>query len=121
MNVLLSLAFEGLPPTVNSMYRTSEQHRYKQQAVKDWQEDIAGLLSEQWKPIKFPYRKRAAVSIDFIVADRRAWDIDNRIKALLDCLEIAGVLRNDSQIDSLQVTRHKGEKNITRITLMELK
>ena len=121
MNTLLTLEFEGLPPTVNSMYRSSGTTRYKQQAVKDWQEDIAGLLSEQWTAKNIPYRNRAAVSIEFTVQDKRSWDIDNRIKSLLDCFEMAGVLKNDNQIDSLQVTRHRGEKNKTKITLMEYK
>ena len=121
MKPLLTLEFEGLPPTVNMMYRSSGTTRYKRQAVKDWQEDIVGLLCEQWTEKKIPYRNRAEVSIEFTVQDRRAWDIDNRIKSLLDCFEMAGVLKNDSQIDSLHVKRHSGEKNKTKITLMEYK
>ena len=127
---LLSLEFEGLPPTVNTMYRNSGSRRYKRQAVEDWQEDIAGMLSEKWQApvkdyslginIKRPYSKRACVNIEFTVKDKRNWDIDNRIKSLLDCLEIAGVLLNDNQIDGLNVRRHRGDKNKTKITLLEL-
>ena len=87
--------------------------------MKDWQEDIAGLFSEQWTTKNIPYSNRAAVSIEFRVQDKRAWDIDNRIKSLLDCLEVSGVLKDDNQIDSLHVTRHRGEKNRTKLTLME--
>ena len=128
---LLSLEFEGLPPTVNTMYRNSGSRRYKRQAVEDWQEDIAGMLSEKWNtPInnylsgvlcKKPYSKRVCVSIEFTTKDKRNWDIDNRIKSLLDCLEIAGVLLNDNQIDGLNVRRHRGQENKTKITLMEFK
>ena len=128
---LLSLEFEGLPPTVNTMYRSSGSRRYKRQEVQDWQEDIAAMMAEQWKktlpnfpvgvPYKKPYSKRVCVSIDFTTKDKRNWDIDNRIKSLLDCLEIAGVLLNDNQIDGLNVRRHKGHENKTKITLMELK
>jgi len=121
MTTLLSLEFEGLPPTVNTMYRSSGTYTYKQQDVKDWQEDIAGLLNEQWTAGKVPYNERIAVKIEFTVKGKKAWDIDNRIKALLDCLEMAGVIMNDNQIDSLHVTRHRGDKNKTKITLMEYK
>ena len=119
MGLLLLLEFEGLPPTVNTMYRSSGSHRYKRQEVQDWQEDIAAMMAEKWKGR--PYHKRAQVSIDFTTKDKRNWDIDNRIKSLLDCLEIAGVLLNDNQIDGLNVRRHKGDQNKTKITLMELK
>ena len=129
MAELLSLEFEGLPPTVNTMYRNSGTRRYKRQEVLDWQEDIAGMLSEKWQApvkdyplginIKRPYSKRVCVSIEFTAKDKRNWDIDNRIKSLLDCLEIAGILLNDNQIDGLNVRRCRGSQNKTKITLME--
>ncbi|MBR0185777.1 MAG: RusA family crossover junction endodeoxyribonuclease [Synergistaceae bacterium] len=117
MSVLLSLEFDGLPPTANNMYRNSGSRRYKRQEVQDWQDDIAGLMSELWK--NQPYRNRSQVNINFTTKDKRNWDIDNRIKPLLDCLEIAGVLLNDNQIDGLNVRRRKGDQNKTLITLME--
>ncbi len=69
MGILFSLEFEGLPPTVNTMYRNTGSRRYKRQEVQDWQEDIAGLMSEQWK--KRPYFRRACVSIRFTVKGNR--------------------------------------------------
>ncbi len=129
MSILLALEFEGLPPTVNTMYRNSGSRRYKRQEVQDWQDDIAGLMSEQWKKsmpnfsagvfYREPYSGRAFVDITFTTKSKRNWDIDNRIKSLLDCLEIAGVLDNDNQIDGLNVKRHKGYQNKTQFTLME--
>ena len=124
MNKLLLLEFEGLPPTANTMYRNSGSRRYKCQEVQDWQNDIAGLMSEQWSDplnagLRLPFRSRVQVSIEFTTKDKRSWDIDNRIKVLLDCLEIAGVLLNDNQIDGLNVRRHKGDQNKTLISVME--
>ncbi len=117
MGILFSLEFEGLPPTANTMYRNAGSRRYKRQEVQDWQEDIAGLMSEMWN--NQPYRRRAQVNINFTTKDKRNWDIDNRIKSLLDCLQIAGILANDNQIDGLDVRRHRGNQNKTLISVME--
>ena len=119
MSKLLSLEFVGLPPTVNTMYRNSGSHRYKRQEVRDWQEEISGILSEHWEGQ--PYFKRACVSIEFTVKSSMNWDIDNRLKSLLDCLEIAGILANDNQIDGLNVRRYTGDQNKTKITVMEFR
>ena len=119
MSRLLTLEISGLPPTVNSMYRNSNSRRYKRPEVAEWQEEIAGLMTEQWPLGRPPYSGRVSVIVKFTVKSRRRWDIDNRVKALLDCLEIAGVVENDSQIDSLKVTRNSGTDNKTSIILME--
>ena len=121
MNTLLALEIPELPPTVNSMYRNSNSRRYKRPEVTGWQEEIAVLMSEQWGAGRPPYTGRVSVCVSFIDGCYRAWDIDNRLKSLLDCLEIAGILKNDNQIDSLQVTRCKGKEDSTRIILMEYK
>ena len=129
MSELMTIEFEGLPPTVNQMYRSAGNRRYKQNVVADWQEDIASLMAKEWNKTKrrsalgainkAPYAGRAAVRILFTVNTNRRWDIDNRMKALLDCLEMSGVLEDDSQIDYLSVTREKGAKLQTRIILLE--
>ena len=116
MNKILYLEFQGLPPTTNNMYRNSGSRRYKRQEVADWQEDIANLLSEQWSS-NIPYRDRATLTVNFTAQDKRNWDIDNRLKALIDCLVMAGVIKNDNQIDILHVTRKKGTENKTQIIL----
>jgi crossover junction endodeoxyribonuclease RusA len=40
--------------------------------------------------------------------DKRKYDIDNRIKALLDSLQNAGVFDDDEQIDQINVYRGSG-------------
>ncbi len=48
-----------------------------------------------------------SVRIDLYPPNRRKWDIDNRIKAVLDGLQKAGVIEDDSTINELQVFRRE--------------
>ena len=36
---------------------------------------------------------------------RRRWDLVNRVKAVQDCLQMAGIIKDDSQITELVVRR----------------
>lgn len=50
--------------------------------------------------------------------DRRARDIDNLFKAVLDALQASGVFMNDSQIDALEILRGdpvKGGSIVVRV------
>ena len=64
-----------------------------------------------------PYTGRASLLIRFTVTDKRRWDIDNRVKALQDCLITSGVLKDDCQIDILHVERVHGTAPATYIHL----
>lgn len=127
LRTLLRLDFEGLPPSANLMYRSNHSSRYKTKAVADWQEHVSLMLQEAWEKqrkitksggLTNSYSGRASVVIRFAENTYRRWDIDNRIKPLLDCLEMSGVLEDDSQVDHLSVTREKGPKRKTTIILL---
>jgi crossover junction endodeoxyribonuclease RusA len=49
--------------------------------------------------------KRLSVSMVVWPRDRRVFDIDNRIKSVLDSLQDAGLFDDDSQIDELSIYR----------------
>ena len=61
-----------------------------------------------------------ALEVLFQTADRRCWDMDNRIKALQDCLAMAGVIEDDRQIQRLLVERQSTAQTATTIVVLEL-
>ena len=118
--VLLDLEFEGLPPTVNHIYRGAKGWRYLTQETREFQERITTLLREQWQD-KEAFTGPVFLSIFFYIGDKRRRDIDNHIKALQDCFEKAGVIQDDSQIYAIFTKREdiQGKKNYTKLLLRE--
>ena len=102
--VLITLEIDGLPPTVNMMYRGLHGHRFKTQDTLAYQNYVTDKLRKLWHS-RPPYDGRAEFAITYHTHSRRRWDIDNRVKALQDCLSLAGVIKDDSQIDKLMVER----------------
>ena len=120
-HTLINLELEGLPPTVNNYYGRSFRTVYKKARAREWKEKAVALLSAHWggKP---PYPDPVEFKIIYQSPNRRKWDIDNRVKALQDCLELAGIIENDKQVESLHVRREYvscRKKTATRIILLE--
>ena len=114
--VIFQVDIGGLPPTVNHLYRTSRGGgRYKTQEGKKWQRDASAIMRGAWKGA--PYVWDVELCIDFFTADKRRWDIDNRVKALQDCLAMGGVLKDDRQVMRLIVQRRAYESTFSRVTV----
>ena len=119
MKKLLELEIDSLPPSVNSMYRTSfRTARYKRAEISRWQDDVSLKMRQEWNN-PYPYDGKVQVHIVFTVENNRRWDIDNRLKALLDCFMEAEVIYDDSQIWGLFAERVKVERSSTQIVLEE--
>lgn len=120
MNEILRLEFLELPPSVNHTYGSRYGFRYKNNDVRDWQRERTDEILTQWQKKK-PFTGRAELLIEFFVKDKRRWDIDNRVKALQDCLTMAEVIKDDTQIDSLHVRRYRmSEQTHTKLILTSL-
>ena len=118
MSEELNVELIGLPPSVNHMYRTGSRSRYKTFEVREYQQYVVNKLREAWKGRK-TLTGRIEMRLVFQTNNRRRWDIDNRVKALQDCLSIAGVIRDDSQLDELHVERVYGNEKSTRMIVNE--
>ena len=119
MSEKLDMELLGLPPTVNHMYRTGNRSRYKTLEVREYQQYVVNRLRDEWNGRK-AMDGRIDVRITFTADNKRRWDIDNRVKALQDCLSMAGVIRDDSQVDSLHVERCYGNEKATHMTVQEI-
>jgi len=116
---LLSFAIPGLPPTVNHIYRSwGGRPRTKTPATRRWQERTAATLAAIWRHETIT--DDVAVKLVFITKDRRRWDIDNRLKALLDTLTMARIIKDDCQIKRLTAERVKGEETKTCVEVAAL-
>lgn len=114
MSELITLELEGLPPTVNHLYRNFRGRRYKTTSGRKYQERTTTKIRRAWKN-QSASKEPVELRIRFITSDRRRWDIDNRVKALQDCLSMAGVIEDDRQINILHVEREYGGKMATLI------
>ena len=104
MEELMHMELEGLPPTVNRMYRGLRGHRYKPKSVMEYQKRTTARMREAWGTREV-FGGTVALYVKFKTDNRRRWDIDNRVKALQDCLSAAGVIVDDGQIYMLHVER----------------
>lgn len=108
------------PPSVNSYWRTtSVKPRQFGAGMKTANRSpIRVYISEKGQEFRAAvirevmmqgaakhYTGRLSVSIVLHQGDRRARDIDNVLKALLDSLSHAGVYNDDSQIDEIKIVR----------------
>ena len=118
-SIILDLTIDGLPPTVNHLYRSHGHVRFKSAEYKHYQDIVSNNIRSVWSN-KPSYILPVEFRIIFQTNDHKRWDIDNRVKALQDCLSLAGVILDDSQIHILHVERLFSDAKRTHISLLSL-
>ena len=114
---IFGIVLEGLPPTVNHLYKARGGRVYKARVSRVWQDAAAVLIQDAWDSP--PYEGDVELRIYLGASTRRRWDIDNRIKAVQDCLQAGGVLADDCQIQVLRVERFFVQPAQTHLELYE--
>ena len=95
------------PPSVNRYWRSvligrSVRVLISKNGRKYRTNVAASVLRQKQGP---PLSGRLSVWIELFPPTRRAFDLDNRLKSLLDAMQHAGVYLDDGQIDRLLVDR----------------
>lgn len=120
-DIIFEAYLDNLPPTVNHYYyRQAYGHVAKKEIAQQWQKDTVLYFIVQ-NAGKALYTKNIEVNIIFTTNNKKRWDIDNRIKILLDCLTLADIIKDDSQIQRLHIERIYGKYIQTKITVKEYK
>ena len=107
------------PPSVNEMYRfTKYNHMYKTKKASETQDRICQIFEVEKTPSEegknVGWKGAVSVEVVFYLPWRRRFDVDNHLKALLDCLMAAKVIEDDSQTVRLAAEKRKGDTE-TRI------
>ena len=106
-NLLIDTEIGALPPSVNAIWRSNGKGVYKTKETKVWQNAAIALIDADRRKRRIfkPYEGQTEVQLILYTKTARRMDIDNRVKATLDCLAPAGVIKDDSQIWRLNVRR----------------
>ena len=95
------------PPSANQIYRATNGRVIKSKKYRAWiQHATAHLLAEGIEKVPPPYQ----VEITLIPPDKRRFDIDNRLKSVLDILQKSDILEDDCFIDDLRVVRGQPDR-----------
>lgn len=110
------------PPSLNETYggRANGGGLYMKKLAKDWKEQSFWLIKQQLPHGHKPLEGDLVARVQLTPPNRRG-DIDNRLKIMLDALELAKVFNNDRQIKRLEVDWLKPKKpGFVRVALHSL-
>ena len=96
------------PPTLNTYYRNFRGRMVLGKQGREFKVTVQEIVAANNIP-KFGSARLHAI-ITVFPRDKRAWDLDGRMKVIFDSLEEAGVYDNDSQFDLIQIGRGEIKK-----------
>ena len=100
--IFLTLPF---PPSMNTYWRNFRGRTIISPQGRAFKAAVADYVVEYRVPKLGD--KKLRISMVLFPRDKRKIDIDNRIKAVLDALQDAGVFDDDFQVDELSIVRGK--------------
>lgn len=105
------------PPSVNTYYRRGKFATYLSDAGRKYKIAVSDALALQHAP-KYGDAK-LKITMVLRPRDKRKIDIDNRIKAVLDSLQDAGLFDDDYQVDELTIIRGEPIKDGKLVVIIE--
>ena len=106
LTLIAELSIPSIPPSVNHYTkRTRNGGQALTEASREFKRTAYQAIG-RYAPHK-PSERRIAVEVTIYPADKRDSDIDNRNKLILDALEEAQFIKNDSQVDEIHTYRGK--------------
>lgn len=103
------------PPTVNTYWRRNGNKYFISEKGQNYKKMVYFLAAKyrNW----FSAQDRISVHVEVFPPDKKARDLDNLAKSLLDSLANALVYPDDSQIDELHFVRRQEKNNCIKVTL----
>jgi crossover junction endodeoxyribonuclease RusA len=92
-----------LPPSMNTYWRNFRGRTVLSAGGREYKIAVQEYVATHNLP-KFG-EQRLGASITIFPRDKRAIDLDNRLKALFDSLQDAGLFDDDSQFDRIYICR----------------
>jgi crossover junction endodeoxyribonuclease RusA len=117
MHTSFSLPF---PPSMNTYWRNFRGRTIISKNGREFREAVIKYVIDNNIP-KFG-DKKLKITLILRPRDKRKIDIDNRIKAVLDALEHAGVFDDDFQVDHIEMIRGENIKGgLLHVVIEEIK
>lgn len=105
------------PPSTNHIWKSSGKRRFLSSEYVAFKGMVDFIVKRERVPRIG--EKRMAVAIELCGPNRRKYDIDNRVKAILDALTASGVWEDDEQVDQLHVRRGEIVKGGCAVVTLE--
>jgi Holliday junction resolvase RusA-like endonuclease len=105
------------PPTSNTMFGLHGHRRFVSRSYATWKDHAGEHLL-----VQKPWKMTCRVSIAIKLRNKRKirWDLDNRIKPILDLLVTFNVIEDDSTEFVQRVSAEVGEEIGATVTLEEI-
>jgi Holliday junction resolvase RusA-like endonuclease len=113
MSEVIQLEVPGRPVAWERV-RTNQGRFFKPKRTRDYEERVAWACRASSAVIG---NADCQVMIEFCAKRKLRGDLDNYAKAVLDGLQIGGMIENDRQVKTLSLSYGGHEEDVTRITL----
>ena len=92
------------PPSANHAWRAVDGKVHRSEPYRDYKKAVGDSVLEQ-RVRRHWTTDRLAIGLVFYPPNARTFDIDNRVKTVLDCLMHAGVILDDRFVDVIVLAR----------------